>query len=52
MRLGDAEVIAKCGILISSMMQAHRRYRPFEATPCAAVSNHEDRSLVNYAIES
>ena len=43
---------AKRGILISSSAEAHRCYRPFQATPCAAVSNHEGRWLVNYTLLS
>ena len=39
-------------VLISSTAQAYRRNRPIQATPCAAVSNHDGRMLVNYAPES
>ena len=32
----ERSLSAKRGILILSTAQAHRRYRPFQATPCAA----------------
>ena len=42
---------SKRGILISSMAQAHRRYSPFQAIPCATIGNHESRRLVKYVPE-
>ena len=48
----ERSLSAKRGILISSRAQDHRCYCSFQATPCAAVSNHGVRRLVNYALES